>query len=208
MFKVQRFTSENQEGEGGSGGDDSTSILNQVLERAKARVSAKRARLEPGSDSIRKQDETGLSPLDRQARADSKGIKGDGGTSSSRKNSDETLAAPVEEEEEEEEDEEDTSDEEVESSSGEEDSSGEEGEREGEDGGEQEDDGDVIVHEKNAEIGEDAADGREKGEDTGGGQGLRPMEEVAEEWGLDSRLAETLREEGVKHFFPIQVTRF
>lgn len=36
-------------------------------------------------------------------------------------------------------------------------------------------------------------------------EGLRPMEEVAEEWGLDARLSETLREEGVKHFFPIQV---
>lgn len=34
---------------------------------------------------------------------------------------------------------------------------------------------------------------------------LRPMEEVAAEWGLDTRLAQTLREEGVKHFFPIQV---
>ncbi|CAM9215123.1 unnamed protein product, partial [Choristocarpus tenellus] len=31
------------------------------------------------------------------------------------------------------------------------------------------------------------------------------MEEVAKEWGLDARLAQTLREEGVKHFFPIQV---
>lgn len=39
------------------------------------------------------------------------------------------------------------------------------------------------------------------------GEGLRPMEEVADEWGLDARLSETLREEGVKHFFPIQVHR-
>lgn len=34
---------------------------------------------------------------------------------------------------------------------------------------------------------------------------LRPMEEVATEWGLDPRLTQILREEGVKHFFPIQV---
>lgn len=40
----------------------------------------------------------------------------------------------------------------------------------------------------------------------GQGQGNRPVEEVAEEWGLDKRLTETLHEEGVKHFFPIQVT--
>lgn len=41
---------------------------------------------------------------------------------------------------------------------------------------------------------------------TNQGQGNRPVEEVAEEWGLDKRLTETLHEEGVKHFFPIQVT--
>lgn len=38
-----------------------------------------------------------------------------------------------------------------------------------------------------------------------GQEGVRPMQEVADEWGLDARLTETLREEGVKHFFPIQV---
>lgn len=40
----------------------------------------------------------------------------------------------------------------------------------------------------------------------GQGQGNKPVKEVAEEWGLDKRLTETLHEEGVKHFFPIQVT--
>lgn len=54
--------------------------------------------------------------------------------------------------------------------------------------------------------------GSEKREISGHGEGgdeenehLRPMEEVAVEWGLDPRLTQTLREEGVKHFFPIQV---
>lgn len=47
-----------------------------------------------------------------------------------------------------------------------------------------------------------ALDGRDDVEE---GQGLRPVEEVAEEWGLDARLTDTLRTEGVRLFFPIQV---
>ena len=37
------------------------------------------------------------------------------------------------------------------------------------------------------------------------GNNRKPVEEVAEQWGLDARLTATLSEEGVKHFFPIQV---
>eukprot|EP00953_Heterococcus_sp_UTEX-ZZ885_P000454 768-Heterococcus_DN1.PRE.1 len=34
----------------------------------------------------------------------------------------------------------------------------------------------------------------------------RPMEEVAAEWGLDARLKAHLQQQGVSHFFPIQIS--
>ncbi|CAM9790880.1 unnamed protein product [Scytosiphon promiscuus] len=215
MFKVQRFTAEDAEDEGPIHGDDSTSILKKVLEKAKARVSAKRARPGPGTDAIDTEAATSFDALDRKAGADSKRAKADGGVSSFRESSrgaegvtaaDRATAAPVGREGKEEGG--DTSDDETGSSSGEaEDSSSEEGDSDVDeeeiDG--QEEDGDGSALEEDTEIREGAADGQGGSEGAGGGQGLRPMEEVAEEWGLDARLSETLREEGVKHFFPIQV---
>ena len=65
MFKVQRFTAEEEEEQGGGSRDDPASILNKVLERAKARASAKRARLGPGDDT-QHQAGTGVAPTERR----------------------------------------------------------------------------------------------------------------------------------------------
>jgi len=217
MFKVQRFTPEEEEEQGGGRGD-AASLLNRVLERAKARASAKRARLGV-SDGVQHQAGTGVTPPERGYRiavaldsgADSRrasegAVVSRGGqgltTADSNTSKDrDTGAADQEEEEDDSEADKVSSEEGGESSTGGSYSSG----------GDESDEGD-SEEEKDAQIptqqsGEAAAVGEEDGgdEEEAGEQGLRPMEEVAEEWGLDSRLAETLRQEGVKHFFPIQV---
>lgn len=214
MFKVQRFTAEDEEEESRCRVDDSSNILHQVLERAKARASAKRARLDPSSDGVQGQAASSASPLERKPGAKfalNSGAGGRDGTSVSRgaqsstttdSSKDRTGGASQEEGG-------GTSDDNGDASEGEESSSGESSSEDGERG-------DSGEEESNAEIMPSAEPARAKpqgssapkgdGQDPEPGeQGLRPMEEVAEEWGLDSRLAETLREEGVKHFFPIQV---
>lgn len=222
MFKVQRFTAEEEEEEEQGGGgrrDDSASLLNRVLERAKARASAKRARLgtsdgvqhQAGADVAPPERESGISgALDSGADSRSRRVSegavvsrgGQGLTAADGSSGKDRGAGAVDQEDEEG------------ASEGDEVSSEEEGESSGSSGDDESDDSDEgdSEEEKDAEIqplqpGEAAAAGDEHDgdEEETGEQGLRPMEEVAEEWGLDSRLTERLREEGVKHFFPIQV---
>lgn len=216
MFKVQRFTAEDEEEEGGSGTggrvDESSNILNKVLERAKARASAKRARLVPSSNGVQHQADTVASQLERKSGtkfALNSGSGGRDGADVSRGGQNLTAAGSskdraggaVQEQGG------GTSEDDGDSSEEEESSSGESSSEDDESGDSRE--------EKDAEIlptaesgtkpqGSSAAEGVGEDQEVGG-QGLRPMEEVAEEWGLDSRLTDTLREEGVKHFFPIQV---
>ena len=208
MFKVQRFTAEDEE-EGGRD-DDSNSILNKVLARAKARASAKRAQLPPSSDGAQYQAVTGAPPLESKSgtkfalNSAADGLEGGAAASKGGQSSptaasakDRAGGAVREEGRGTSEDDGDSGGEEASSSE-----SSSEGDESGDSG-----------EEKDAEILPTAEPGASPVEGGGGGEeqeadghGLRPMEEVAEEWGLDSRLAETLREEGVKHFFPIQVS--
>lgn len=208
MFKVQRFTAEDEE-EGGGRYDDSNSILNKVLARAKARASAKRAQLPPSSDQY--QAVTGAPPLESKSgtkfalNSAADGLEGGaaaskGGQSSPTADSakDRAGGAVQEEGRGTSEDDGDSGGEEASSSE-----SSSEGDESG-DSGEEEKDAEILP---TAEPGASPVEGGGGGEEQeADGHGLRPMEEVAEEWGLDSRLAETLREEGVKHFFPIQVS--
>lgn len=199
MFQVQRFTDEQQDDDG----DDSTSILNRMLARAKARSSAKRARLGPDiSDGVHQQTAEGVIPpaggcssKASEGEDDAAIMQTSGGEGLANGSTTDHRATPEDASE-------GTDDS---SSSGEESSSSESGsEREEEDGDSSEAGADEEEPGEAAAI----AGGRVDGElavEAGGQQGLRPMEEVAEEWGLDPRLTEILRREGVKHFFPIQV---
>lgn len=220
MFKVQRFTAEDEEGEGGRGRvDHSANILNKVLEKAKARASAKRARLTSSSDGAQHQASTSALPLERKSgtkvalnsaaggretTASAVGAsKGEQSLTAADSNKGRAGGAAQEKDGGSNDDDGDSSEEEG-SSSGE---SGSEGDEERGDSGEEEKDAEIPPPVEPAGAtsqGCSAAGGAGEDQDAGG-QGLRPMDEVAEEWGLDSRLAETLREEGVKHFFPIQV---
>ncbi|CAB1116568.1 unnamed protein product [Ectocarpus sp. CCAP 1310/34] len=200
MFQVQRFTDEQQDDDLGN---DSTSILNRMLARAKARSSAKRARLGPDiSDGVHQQTAAGVIP--QAGGCSSKASEVEDDTATMRTSGGESLAngstmdhrATAE----------DASEGTHDSSSSEEESSSSES---GSERGEKDGDGSELGADEE-EPGEAAAIaggrvGGERGVEAGGQQGLRPMEEVAEEWGLDSRLTEILRREGVKHFFPIQV---
>lgn len=210
MFKVQRFTAEDEE-EGGGRDDDSNSILNKVLARAKARASAKRAQLPPSSDGVQYQAVNGAPPLEGKSgtkfalNSAADGLEGGaaaskGGQSSPTADSakDRAGGAVQEEGRGTSEDDGDSGGEEASSSS----ESSSEGDESG-DSGEEEKDAEILP---TAEPGASPVEGGGGEEQEADGHGLRPMEEVAEEWGLDSRLAETLREEGVKHFFPIQVS--
>ncbi len=219
MFKVQRFTAEEEEEQGG-GRDDSSSLLNRVLERAKARASAKRARL-GASDGVQHQAGTGVARPERESGisgaldsgADSRRLSegavvsrgGQGLTPADGTSGKDRGAGVVDQEEKEgaSESDEVSSDEEM-------GSSGSSGEDESDESDDDDDEGDSAEEEAEIQTSPPGAaaareDERDGDERETGEQGLRPMEEVAEEWGLDSRLAETLREEGVKHFFPIQV---
>lgn len=198
MFQVKRFNEEQQDNDG----DDSTNVLNRMLARAKARSSAKRARLGPdSSDGVQRQTAAGVIPQAGVCSSKASGIEddaamrtsgGEGLANGSTMDHRATAEAASE----------GTDDS---SSSGEESSSSESGsEREEEDGDSSEGGADVEEAGEAAAIGEGGVDGA-CGDEVGGQQGLRPMEEVAEEWGLDPRLTEILRREGVKHFFPIQV---
>ncbi|CAM9639462.1 unnamed protein product [Ectocarpus sp. 4 AP-2014] len=200
MFQVQRFTDEQQDDDLGG---DSSSTLNRMLARAKARSSAKRARLGPdSSNGVHQQAAAGVIPQaggcsskaseveDDDANIPASGGEGlaNGSTMDHRATAEDARG--------------DTDDS---SSSGEESSSSESGsEREEEDGDGSELGADEGKPGEAAAIAGGRVDG-ERGVEAGGQQGLRPMEEVAEEWGLDPRLTEILRREGVKHFFPIQV---
>ena len=213
MFKVQRFTAEDDEEEGGRSVDDSANILNKVLERARARTSAKRARLASSSDNVQYQAATSALPLD--VKSEDKvalssaaeglqvtGVTGGQGLTAAGSSEDGAGDAAQEQGGGASEDDEESSDEE-ESSSGESDSEGDES---GESSGGEEVEKDAEILQPPAPPEPATAGGSGDGEDEeADGKGLRPMEGVAEEWGLDSRLVETLREEGVKHFFPIQV---
>lgn len=213
MFKVQRFTAEDEEEEAGSGrAGDSTSILNKVLERAKARASAKRACLASSSDDVQHQPATIAPQLERKpgTKVLSSGAGGSEGADVSRGGQSLTAAGNSKDRAGY------AAQEEVRSASENDEESSEEEESSSGESGSEEESGDDDEEEKDAEIlptagpavaepqGSSAAEGGGE-EQEPEGQELRPMEEVAEEWGLDSRLAETLREEGVKHFFPIQV---
>lgn len=240
MFKVQRFTADDEEEE--SSGHDSTSILDSILQRAKSRAgsNSKRARLEPttstsvgdggggaihedyranpgagrrakaratggtvsgvaavgrsATSSVPKAKHGGVRLLERDSPSDSVGAV------DSAKSSDAEASEDGESEDSGESDES-------------KDSGNEEEEEEGVDvDGEEEDEEEDEEGEQEQEARAGLEGGAERqapeaGADGTGdvGEGLRPMEEVADEWGLDARLAETLREEGVKHFFPIQV---
>lgn len=210
MFKVQRFTAEDAEADSGRV-DDSTSILNKVLARAKARASATRAQLSPSSDGAQHRAATSAPPLESKSgtmfalnpAADglvSGAAASKGGQSLPAADSTKDRAGRAVQEEG------------AGTSEDDRNSSEEEGSSSGESGSEGDESGDSGAEEKDAEIlptaepGTQSPAGGDGEEQEADGQGLRPMEEVAEEWGLDSRLAETLREEGVKHFFPIQVS--
>lgn len=211
MFKVQRFTAEDDEEAGGSGNvDDSTNILNKVLERARARASAKRARLGPSSDGVQHQAAASAPPLERKSGTESAlnsaggvgregtGVSTGGQSLTGGGDSIKDRAGRAVQEEGGGTSEDDG------------DSSEDEGSSSGESSSEGEGSGDSGEEEKDAEIlptaDHQATAGGGGGDDQhADGQGLRPMEEVAQEWGLDPRLSETLREEGVEHFFPIQV---
>ncbi|CAN0475003.1 unnamed protein product, partial [Ectocarpus sp. 12 AP-2014] len=202
MFQVERFTDEQQDDDLGDG--DSTSILNRMLARAKARSSAKRARLGPdSSDGIHQQTAAGVIP--QAGGCSSKASEVEDDAAIMRTSGGEGLAngstmdhrATAE----------DVREGIHDSSSSEEESSSSES---GSERGEEDGDGSELGADEGEPAGEAAAiaGGRvdvERGLEAGGQEGLRPMEEVAEEWGLDPRLTETLRREGVKHFFPIQV---
>ncbi|CAM9675968.1 unnamed protein product [Ectocarpus fasciculatus] len=200
MFQVQRFTDEQQDDDG----DDSTSILTRMLARAKARSSAKRARLGPdSSDGVRQQTAAGVIPQAGGCSSKASEVEDD---AAMRTGGGEGLAngSTVDHRATAEAASEGTDDS---SSSGEESSSSSESRSEGEEeeGGDSSEGGaDGEEAGKAAAIGGGGVDG-ERGDEAGGQQGLRPMEEVAEEWGLDPRLTEILRREGVKHFFPIQI---
>lgn len=240
MFKVQRFTADDEEKE--SGGHDSTSILDSILQRAKARAGSnrKRARLEPttsasgggGDGGGIHGDYRANSGASRRTKARAAGdavsrVAAAGGSATSsvaeakhggvrllerdiRNGSvDAVDGAKSRVAEASKDGESEDSDESDESK----DSGDEEGEKEGVDvDGEEEDEEEDEEGEEEEEAraglnGAAAQQAPEAGADATGdvGEGLRPMEEVADEWGLDARLAEALREEGVKHFFPIQV---
>lgn len=256
MFKVQRFTADDDD-EAGSRVDsrnDSTNILNKVLERAKARASkAKRARLgndediqdrdlpdgiplgkhsgtmggavDSGASVDPREKPTGLSGSQEEVASRGCGV-GLTRTAAARGSSKDRTAAGVSAvavlQEQEDTGEESSSEEEREegSSSAGTVSSGQDGAESGDggdsssssirdsDNGDEKKDAEMRAAEPAAATGAAAEETTQvsPGAAAGDGvEGLRPMEEVAEEWGLDSRLAETLREEGVKHFFPIQV---
>lgn len=259
MFKVQRFTADDEEEE--SGGHDSTSILDSILQRAKSRAGNKRARLEPtatpgtsggGVGSGTHNSSRVASGANRRAKAQSTGEGGSGvvvdgrrallvadtkkqqhgsvrlpqsdnvkvvehakgrakatgtkntegrgkGNENSSSESDESGESDGNDERE------DSGEEgEEEEGMGEDEESDEEEDEDGE-GEEEEEEGEEEVEEAGLEGATQAPEAGARGTEDVRGEGLRPMEEVAEEWGLDARLAETLREEGVKHFFPIQV---
>ncbi|CAM9477015.1 unnamed protein product [Ectocarpus sp. 6 AP-2014] len=204
MFQVQRFTDEQQDDDHG---DDSTGILNRMLARAKARSSAKRARLGPDSnDVVHQQTAAGVIPQAGGCSSKASEVEDDASIRPMRTSGGEGSAngSTVDHRATTEDASEGTDDS---SSSGEESSSSssESGsESEEEDGDSSEPGADDEEAGEAAAIAGGRVDG-ERSVDAGEQQGLRPMEEVAEEWGLDPRLTEILRREGVKHFFPIQV---
>lgn len=219
MFQVQRFTADDDE-ENEAGHEPNLSQHNKnltmLLERAKSRVKRTRLLTQPSrhsdgsSDkSLRKRkksapDGTRELKTERIAAATFGSVGVDSAATSvvqvdvaETKATSKTVQVGAREAEgsNEEEQEEEGED----SSSADEEDSEEESERE-----EQGEVGDVIIGESLG--GATAAGGFEvEGEQQENRQGPRPMEEVAQEWGLDPRLTETLREESVKHFFPIQV---
>ncbi|CAM9477300.1 unnamed protein product [Ectocarpus sp. 6 AP-2014] len=204
MFQVQRFTDEQQDDDHG---DDSTGILNRMLARAKARSSTKRARLGPDSnDVVHQQTAAGVIPQAGGCSSKASEVEDDASIRPMRTNGGEGSAngSTVDHRATAEDASEGTDDS---SSSGEESSSSssESGsESEEEDGDSSEPGADDEEAGEAAAIARGRVDG-ERSVEAGGQQGPRPMEEVAEEWGLDPRLTEILRREGVKHFFPIQV---
>ena len=232
MFKVQRFTADDEEE--ASGGHDSTSILDSILKRAKSRAwsNSKRARLEPtistgggGGGGIH--EDSPVNPgASRSAKARAAGDTVSGIVAAGRSAApsvaeakhggvrllerDSLTSDSVEAVEDA------TGSEGGESEESDESDQSEESEEEDEEGmdidGEDEDEDDEEEGEEDEEAGAGLEGATQQVPDAGadgtgdvGGEGLRPMEEVADEWGLDARLAEALREEGVKHFFPIQV---
>lgn len=225
MFKVQRFTCEDEEHSGDNNGTNNANsqarddILNSLVQRAKSRVK-KRARVEDttSGDAPNNENNASTSLSIRVSGHDPNLGRKDSGTAAAalsitssvatadggkfRKNSVPSSgqqglkgnhagavdrAAGV---------------------TGMEEDGGQDSEEESEDEMEDTDEARERYRDMQGHRGESSGqDGvaSDAGATCEEGEGLRPMEEVADEWGLDPRLSETLREEGVKHFFPIQV---